>query len=151
MSSNKAQKQNPALEPFEILFGEWRTEATHPYMPGETFHGRTSFDRLEGGAFLIMRQKLDDARFPEGIAIIGSDNEAQKYFMLYFDQRGVSRKYDVSVAGRQLQWWRDDAAFSQRMVLTMSGDSRTMLGKGEMRKNGGAWEPDIALTYRRID
>ena len=150
MDTTKAQKQNPALEPFKMLAGDWRIEGTHPYFPGATFHGRTSFDWLEGGAFLIMRQRLDDPRFPEGIAIFGSDDGAQRYLMLYFDERGVSRHYNVSLVGRQLTWWRDDSRFSQRMVLTMSDDMKTIIGNGEMRRDGGAWEPDLALSYTRI-
>jgi hypothetical protein len=37
------------------------------------------------------------------------------------------------------------------MVLTISEDNKTIVSKGEMSKNGGAWEPDLALTYTRIE
>jgi hypothetical protein len=40
------------------------------------------------------------------MAVIGSDDAAATYFMLYFDERGVSRKYDVTMTGNVLTWWR---------------------------------------------
>jgi hypothetical protein len=151
MESNKAQKSNPALEPFAVLVGEWRAEGTHPYVPDKTLQGKASFEWICGGAFLLWRSEIsNDSRFPSGVAIFGSDNAEKKYFMLYFDERGVSRKYDVSYEKNVLTWWRDDSDFSQRMVLTIAEDGRTIVSKGEMRKSGGAWEPDLALTYTRL-
>jgi hypothetical protein len=35
------------------------------------------------------------------------------------------------------------------MVLTVADDGRTMVSQGEMSRNGGAWEPDLELTYSR--
>ncbi|MGP8267955.1 MAG: DUF1579 family protein [Beijerinckiaceae bacterium] len=93
---NEAEKQNPALEPFAALVGEWTTVGTHPYVPAKTFHGRGTFEWIEGGAFLLMRSEIDEPEIPSGLAIFGSDNATGEYFMLYFDERGVSRKYNVS-------------------------------------------------------
>src|SRR5258708_34295550 len=67
--------------------------------------------------------------------------------MLYFDERDVSRKYDISIERNVVRWQRNSPDFSQRMVLTVADDGRTMVGKGEMSQNGGAWEPDLELTY----
>jgi hypothetical protein len=105
---------------------------------------------MEGGAFLMMRSELDDARFPQGIAVFGSDDGAGAFFMLYFDQRGVSRRYDVSITGDRLKWWRDDAAFSQRFQLSIGADGTRMVGRGEMARDGGDWEGDLSLTYHRV-
>ena len=41
MSRNEASIPNPALEPLNVLIGEWKTVGTHPYVPGTTFHGHT--------------------------------------------------------------------------------------------------------------
>ncbi|MGP8267956.1 MAG: hypothetical protein ACLQOQ_18560 [Beijerinckiaceae bacterium] len=48
-----------------------------------------------------------------------------------------------------MTWWRNSPEFSQRMVLTIADDGKTIVSKGEMSKNGGAWEPDLELTYAR--
>ncbi|MFY9531350.1 MAG: hypothetical protein WAR24_20775 [Candidatus Acidiferrales bacterium] len=141
---------NPALQPFKILVGEWKTTGSHPYLPGTTLHGRTSFDWLEGGSFLIMRSEIDDPNFSSGVAIFGSDDVAKKYSMLYFDERGVSRKYDVTMTGNQLKWWRDDPSFPQRFTIAIEDDGNNMVGVGEMSPEGATWERDIAPTFVRL-
>jgi hypothetical protein len=140
---------NPALQPFEALIGEWRTTGTHPYMPGTTLHGRTSFAWHEGGAFCIMRSEIDEPEIPSGVAIFGSDDVADNYFMLYFDERGVSRKYDVTMTGNVLTWRRDEPGFAQRFTMTIEGDGNTIVGKGAMSRDGAPWEDDLSLTYVR--
>jgi hypothetical protein len=145
---SEALRPNPALEPLKVLVGQWQTTGSHPYLPGITLHGRTSFDWLEGGAFLIMHSEIDDPNFPSGVAIFGSDDVAKKYFMLFFDERGISRKYDVTITGDQLKWWRDEPSFSQRFTMVIE-DNNKMISKGEMSREGAAWEEDLALTYVR--
>jgi len=149
MQKNEAQKLNPALQPFAVLIGEWRTEGRHPYFPGKIFHGRASFEWMEGGAFIISRTQTDEPEIPSGISILGSDDVAGTFYMLYFDERGISRKLDVSIEGNVMTWSRSTPEFSQKHVLTISSDGKTMESQGEMSKNGGAWEPDLQLTYTR--
>jgi hypothetical protein len=146
---SEASIPNPALQSFNVLVGEWSTTGSHPYFPGTTFHGRATCDWLEGGAFLIMRTEIDEPQIPSGIAIIGSDDQARKYFMLYFDERGVSRKYDVTMTGNQLEWSRADPGFSQRFTITIEDDGNKMIGNGEMSREGKSWEKDLSLTYER--
>jgi hypothetical protein len=67
--------------------------------------------------------------------------------MLHFDERGTSRKYDVSIMENQLKWWRDDAEFSQRFTMDITKDK--LVTTGEMSRNGGEWEQDLSLTYTR--
>jgi hypothetical protein len=143
----KAMKRNPALEPFEVLVGEWHTTGTHPYFPEAELHGRVVVEWIEGGAFLRMRSEIDHPKFPDGVAIFGSDDEAGTYYQIYFDERGISRKYDVSVSGNQIKWWRDDAHFSQRFTMTIEKDR--LVTTGEMSRDGGDWEKDLSLTYTR--
>jgi hypothetical protein len=140
---------NPALQSFKDFVGEWQTTGSHPYLPGTTLHGRTAFDWIEGGAFLTMRSEIDEPDLPSGVAIFGSDDVVQRYFMLYFDERGVSRKYDVTMSGKTLEWWRDEPSFSQRFTLAIEDDGNRMVGKGEMSRDGAAWEQDITLTFVR--
>ena len=90
--AHKAQIANPALKPLDFLIGEWRTSGSHPDRAGRVLDGRTSFQWHEGGAFLMMRTQIDEPGFPDGLAIIGSDNVAGTFTMTYFDERGVSRR-----------------------------------------------------------
>lgn len=146
----EALKPNPALRPFEALVGEWQTTGTHPMVPGRTFHGRTSFAWHEGGAFMIMRTEIDEPEIPSGVAVFGSDDAAAMFFMLYFDERGVSRKYDATMTGNVLRWRREDPSLSQRFTITLEDSGARMIGKGQMSRNGGDWEGDLSLTYVRV-
>lgn len=146
----KALTPNTALKPFEVVIGEWKTTGSHPYLPDTVLHGLVSFEWLEGGAFLLLRSEIDEPRFPHGIEIFGSDDVEKKFFMLHFDERGVSRIYNVSMEGNQLKWWRDDPNFSQRITITIEDDGNKMISRGEMSRDGGAWEDDLELTYTRV-
>src|SRR5215213_1382327 len=139
-AENEARKPNAALEPLSVLVGSWTTVGTHPMVPGKTFHGRTSFEWIEGGAFLIMRSRIDEPEIPSGIAIYGSDDDAKACSMLYFDERGVSRHYEVSIHDNVLKQWRNSPAFSQRSETTIAADGRTMVSRGEMSRDGKPWE-----------
>ena len=141
---------NPALEPFRVLIGNWNTTGTHPLVPDTVLSGRTSFEWLENGAFLISRSEIDDPRFPSGIGVIGSDDSTKEFFMLYFDERGVSRKYEVTLRDNIWKWWRNAPGFFQRYKGIIVDDGNTVIGKGEMSKDGLSWEKDLDLTYRRI-
>jgi hypothetical protein len=149
--SNEAAKPNPALEPLSVLIGTWRTTGTHPLVPGTTFHGRTSFAWMAGGAFLITQSEIDEPEIPSGIGIFGTDDETGETSMLYFDERGVSRRYQVSMEDNVLTWWRNSSEFSQRFTTTIAPDGRTMTSRGQYSRNGSAWEPDLELTYTRVD
>jgi hypothetical protein len=144
---SKAQMPNPALKLLEPLIGEWRTTGTHPYFPDTILQGHTSFEWIEGGAFLRARSQIDHPEFPDGVAIFGSDDGLQTCYQIYFDERGISRKYDVSITSRCLIWWRDDPYFSQRFTLNMEKDE--LVSVGEMSRDDGDWEKDLSLTYIR--
>jgi hypothetical protein len=149
--TNEASIPNPKLKPLSALIGKWRTVGTHPLIPGTTFHGHTTFEWLEGGAFLIMHSEIDEPGIPSGVAIFGSDDATGEYFMLYFDERGVSRKYEVTFGDNTWRWSRNAPGFSQRFSGTFIDGGRTIVGKGELSKDGSLWEGDLELTYTRAD
>jgi len=148
---HEASIPNPALKPLAVLVGEWKTVGTHPMVPGVTFHGSTSFEWIEGGAFLTMHSEIDEPQIPSGVAIFGSDDATKELYMLYFDERAVSRKYNFALRDRTWTWWRDAPGFSQRFTCTIADDGRTMVGKGQLSKDGVNWEGDLDLTYTRAD
>ena len=150
MSEDNPSSHNLALQPFAILIGTWKTTGTHGLVPDATLHGQTSFEWIEDGAFLLMRSEIDDPRFPDGTAIIGSDDELGDFFMLTFDERGVSRKYDVSLVDNIWKWWRNAPGFSQVYQGTIMEGGDEIIGKGELSKDGRSWEKDLDLTYSRV-
>lgn len=149
MIGSEAAIQNAALMPLEFLVGEWRTEGVHPMLPGKALHGRSSFAWSDGGAFLVMRSEIDEPEIPSGIAIFGTDDDAKECSMLYFDERGVSRRYSVAMGDGEFRWWRDNPGFSQRCITRLVDGGTHMVAQGEMNR-GHQWEPDLRLTYYRI-
>ena len=141
---------NPALEPLGFLVGTWRTQGWHPMVPGTTFHGRTSFAWHQGGAFLIMHSEIDEAEIPSGVAIFASDDLNRRLLMSYFDERGVSRLYEVEAGDRRVTWRRDNPKLSQTMTLIADPSGDRLEGQGRMAEDGGAWKDDLQLTYERI-
>ncbi len=143
---HEASRPNPALKSFNVLVGKWNTVGTHPLFPGTTFHGKTSFEWIEGGAFLVMHSEIDEPGIPRGVAIFGSDDSMEEYFMLYFDERGVSRKYEVALRDNNWSWWRNAPGFSQRFTGRLSADGHTIVGRGELSRDRSTWERGLELT-----
>ena len=144
---HEAAIPNPALAPLSFLVGEWRTDGLHPLIPGKV-HGRTSFAWSDGGAFLVMRSEINEPGIPSAIATLGTDDD-KECSMLYFDERGVSRRYVVALRSDQWEWGRDSPGFSQRFTAQVIDGGTRMVGKGELNRGSG-WEPDLQLTYTRI-
>ncbi|GAB3699331.1 hypothetical protein GCM10027592_25270 [Spirosoma flavus] len=67
--------------------------------------------------------------------------------MLYFDERKISRKYDVSVQNNVLTWWRNAPGFSQRYTWTFTDGDDTIISKGELSRNGTTWDADLSQTF----
>ena len=102
----------------------------------------------QGGAVLSDERFVYDAL---GNMLEHTDDATGECHMLYFDERGVSRRYEVSCQDRVWKWWRNEPTFSQRLTGTIAADGRTMESRGEYSQNGAQWEPDLALTYTRAD
>jgi hypothetical protein len=148
-ADSEAQTLNAALRPLDFLIGEWRTTGMHPLVPGETLRGQTTFARHEGGAFLIMRSEVDHPLFPSGTAIIGSDNASGKFMMIYFDERGISRMYEVTIGDRSVTWCRNDPDLSQSLTITARDDGE-LISRGRMSHKGGDWADDLSQVFSRI-
>jgi hypothetical protein len=151
---NSQGPSNPALERLAVFVGDWKIEIT-----SMSFHedktavvrGHASFDWIEGGAFLIQHSEVPDSDFPSSISIMGPDDSAETYSMLYFDSRGVSRIYQMSLSADIWKLWRDFPGFSQRFTATFSDDHNVMNARWEKSSDGSNWELDFNETYTRVE
>ena len=146
-------RSNPALDLLAPFIGEWNIEITTMSFapdPSAVVRGHSSFEWLEGGAFLIQRWEIAHPDFPQSTAVIGPDEALETYRMLYYDARGVSRLYRMSLRGGIWTLWRDFPEFSQRFHGTFSEDARLITAYWEKSSDGSNWERDFDLTYIKI-
>ena len=150
---NSQEPSNPALERLAVFVGDWKIEITSmSFQEDKTavVRGHTSFNWIEGGAFLIQHSEVPDSDFPSSISIMGPDDSAGTYSMLYFDSRGVSRIYQMSLSADTWKLWRDFPSFSQRFTATLSDDHHVMNARWEKSSDGSNWELDFNITYTRF-
>lgn len=146
--AGRARIRNPALAGLVFLIGDWETVGTHPQVPGKALLGRTSFAWHEGGGFVIMRMQVDAPDFPHGVAIFSTDTGEDRVVLSWFDERGTSRHYAVTIADLQVSWHRDDPEIAQTIVITADGPDR-LLSIGRRSERGGDWTDDLSQTFER--
>jgi hypothetical protein len=135
-----------SLERLGVLVGEWRTT-----VPGVDASGRTTFEWLDGGGFLIERSTVDRAEFPNAICVIGATGPDGGLQQHYFDSRGVARIYDMTLEDGTWTLYRAGPDWPQRYVGEVSEDGGTITGRWEAGTEPGApLEHDFDLTYTRV-
>ncbi len=86
-SKLKHDSINHLREPFKILIWDWKINVRHRHLPDITLHGQTSFCCLDGSAFLKYESKMDELEISDAISVIGRDNTANKFSVLYYNTR----------------------------------------------------------------
>jgi hypothetical protein len=145
-----AEIANPELKDLEPLVGKWNIELRFPMDPPGTVHTTASFEWIEDGAFLKMDSGEKGKGTPHVVCVIGRDNDTETYTMLYLDNRGVSRIYNMSFKGGEWKQWRESPDFWQRFTGVLSPDGNTITAKWENSKDGVDWKHDFDLIYTRI-
>lgn len=148
----KATRINPALEALQILVGAWEMELSNADFlpnPSTKVKGHVSFEWLENGGFLVMRQADKPSGPPAASWVIGRDDAAQDYCILYFDSRGVSRRYEMSLNDGVWKIWRKAPGFSQRFQGKISEDGNSISAHWEKSIDGKAWVHDFDMRYTR--
>jgi hypothetical protein len=150
--------RHPALSRLDSLVGRW---AVRPKVEG-LGAAWTEFAWQDGGLFLRQVSDVDEipasapqawrdnAPFPT-TGVIGLDDAAGEFTMLYADARGVHRVYRMTLAGGEWRMWRDAPGFNQRFTGRFSADNRTVEARWEMSEDGRSWRLDFELTYVRED
>lgn len=145
--------RNPALAELRFLVGEWEmtlSEASFLPDPDQTVTGRLVVETTETGTLVVMRHVPDQSGPPLASWVIGRDAAGPVYTVLYADDRGVSRAYEMTVKGDDWRIWRNDPEFSQRFEATISGDRGSITGRWEKRPAGSDWQHDFNVVYTRL-
>jgi hypothetical protein len=150
-----------ALARLDGFVGEWVMEARFPggqAAPSSVAGGRpvarSRFEWALDRQFLLQRTEVLVPEAPDTLMIVSADLETGAYTQHYYDSRGVARLYAMTLADGVWTLTRESPDFSpldfgQRFTGTFSEDGNTISGAWEKCLDGGDWEHDFALTYRR--
>ena len=128
------------------LIGEWRVVGQ--FVGGTKVldvRGTATFRWLVKDALVVLRIRTTVA--PWSTAILGADDEANEFVMLYSDVRGVVRRYEVSLTAKRWIFWRRAPGFHQRSIARLAANGRSMQVKWEKSVDGRKWLRDFNLTY----
>jgi hypothetical protein len=139
-----------AMNRLEILEGTWDIEIVFPHPGADKIHGKTVFEWMEGGLFLIQKTTVHAPNTPGSLIIIGFDTDKSLYKMHYFDSRGIDRIYYMTLNKGIWKQWRNDSEFSQRFTGKFNDTENTIQSVWEKSIDGGVWEHDFNLTFKRI-
>ena len=147
MTSNEA-----TLQSLDVFVGAWSMAASLGPSTADAPRARTTFEWLSGRRFLIQRWEVEHPDAPDGIAVIGFDDDGTTLLQHYFDSRGVSRVYTMTFVDGIWTLERIASApdFSQRFVGTFSENRDAISGCWEISHDGSTWTSDFRLDYTRI-
>jgi hypothetical protein len=95
-------------EALEVFVGEWIEQVLVPEAPA----GRTTFEWMLDGKYLLQRADSPLPEFPDGLMVISYDEDSGTYTQHYFDSRGVTRLYKMSLGHGVWTLRRDRPDFS---------------------------------------
>lgn len=140
------------IKHLSILEGEWGIAASGMSFrkdPKEEVKGFASFQWLEQHHLMVYRNESPGSEFPAALSVIGFDEKARNFTMLYTDSRNVSRIYTMAISPREWTLERTDPEFSQRFVSTISEDRNTIEGSWNKREGDGLWVHDTNIRFKR--
>jgi hypothetical protein len=70
--------------------------------------GPVLIEWMQDGAFLAMRMGDKSPGPPQALWLIGRDDSAPNYTMLYYDARSVSRVYEMSFSQGVWKMWKEE-------------------------------------------
>jgi hypothetical protein len=142
--------RNEALTELEGLVGEWKMTMSDAWFlesPDIRGEGTARIGWL-GEAFLEVH-----ATFGEDYGtwhwVIGRSDAREQLVLLYHDERGVLRVFDMTFADSAWTLVREDPDFHQRFISKVEPDR--IVGRWEASEDAGkTWRKDFDLTFERI-
>ena len=147
--------RSDALARLEPFVGEWSLEAVSRVRSARRLAGSVVFEWDLGGKYLTQRTLVPHPAAPDSLAIVSVSPDGRAYTQHYFDSRGVTRLYAMTLDDGGWELLRESAdfsplPFSQRFIGTFSDDAaddHRALGEST---EGSGWELDFELIYRRV-
>lgn len=143
--------RNEALQRLEGLIGEWKLTMTDAWFlesPAIEVDGSATIAWL-GDAFVEMRGTLGTDQ-GDWHWVIGRSDPREQLVLLYHDERGVCRVFDMTFAAGQWTLVREDPDFHQRFIATVEPD-RIVARFEASEDQGVTWRKDFDLFFVRRD
>ena len=144
-----------AIRQLGIFAGKWELEVIHPRFPPNSIYGNTTFDWMESEMYMVQRTMIHQTEFPNSTMVFDYDTQTYAYVLHYFDSRGVTRLYNMSLENEVWKMWRDTADFSkldfsQRFIGKFNEAENTIQSYWEKSYDGLNWEHDFKIIYRKV-
>jgi hypothetical protein len=133
-----------------IFLGDWTVTITNQWWlddPSTVTSGTATCEWL-GDSFLRMQAEIDGT--PAWDFVFGRSDACDQFVVLYHDERGVARVFDLTVDGDTWTMSRADPDFHQRLLGRVEGDR--MVGRADASDDrGDTWRKDFDLIFQRAD
>lgn len=141
------------MKGLDFFNGTWTVEVTHPHLQPTPIMGHTRFEWLNE-SYIIQYTHIDKAEFPSSTIVYDWDPQRNHYLQHYFDSRGVTRLYQMSLEEGIWKLWRDTADFSplhffQRFTGEIDESGNKIESSWEQSDDGINWAHDFKVLYRR--
>lgn len=141
--------KNQALEELQALVGTWNLTMSNAWFVDDPDFKGTGSATVEwvGDAFLHLHATLgaDESTWDW---VIGRSDPNEQLVMLYHDERGVCRVFDMTYRDGEWKLLREDPDFHQRFIATVETDR--IMSRWEASEDGGAtWRKDFDLLFER--
>jgi hypothetical protein len=133
-----------------MFVGQWTAEISNASFLSDLSAKLLSsvmFEWFEDGEFLVLRQGTKETAHANWF--IGHDQDFPNYTVLYYDDRHVSRVYEMSFKDDTWKIWRNAPNFMQIFEGKFSKDKNTIAGAWRKSFDGNKWEHDFDLVYKR--
>lgn len=140
--------KNSAISRLESLIGTWDLAMTGSWFLDsveERVEGWASFEWLDE-SFIVFRWALGAT--PATVQVIGNSDARDRYQVLYHDDRGVARVFDMEFDQDRWTMLREDPDFHQRFTAQILGNRIDAMWEAS-DDEGASWRKDFDLIFTR--
>lgn len=142
-------KRNSELERVaEIFGGDWSVTITNMWWLEDPSTARTGIARCDwlGDSFLLLQVEFEGE--PTWDFVFGRSDARNQFVVLYSDERGVQRVFDLTIDAASWVMSRSDPDFHQRLLARIEGNR--MVGQTDASDDrGDTWRKDFDLIFER--
>jgi hypothetical protein len=141
--------RSAALDRLERLIGAWDLTMTNAFFLDSLemeVAGDASFEWLDD-VLVVFRFEFREP--PPAVGVIGHSDPREQFYMLYHDDRGVARVFEMEFSDSGWSLLREDPDFYQRFTGEFQGDDRIHGAWEASEDEGRTWRKDFDLIFER--